>query len=122
MGLLMAVLVVCTGTLLMIGLLSDEREASPEHFCPDSLLTDLVKDGRISKEDTKRMLQASMEHDQLNGAALDIDPLIPGHERLTMATGEADGLRESSVSMILVEFDNGERVPCRATLTVWRDA
>ena len=123
MGLLISVVVVCTGTLVLMSVLSSSAADEPGSDDLSTIIVEVLDDGTLKGTDgIPSILNQTMEDPKVHGVALDILPLVPDCERVTYMSGEPSGTRNTAVMLCMMDCENGEMVPCRATLTVWEHA
>ncbi len=125
MSAMVAVLVVCLGSMFLIqaipSVTTQYDNADVEVFW--ELLSE-ASDG-VRYPDEARLLivlDTLVAREGVNAASLEIRPSLPFGERMTIMTGMAEGLRDSSVKTVLFTDERGERIPYFVTVAVWKDA
>lgn len=124
MSAMVAVLVVCTGSLFLIQAVSggpphdDGTRADALWDC----LEDLLTDGRDPAESSlSSVLEGFLAREEVNAASVEIRPTLPFGERTALTVGTPEGLRSGSVKTFSFLDDRGERLPYIVTLAVWVD-
>ncbi len=124
MSAMLAVLVVCMGSMFLIQAIPDAKlsEDSPDVEDLWALVDAAVVSGeRPDIKELSMILEAMVDQKGVNGVSLELRPALPLMERKTINAGMMEGLRDSSVRTILFAEEGGERIPYFLTLAVWID-
>ncbi len=125
MSAMVAVLVVCLGSMFLIQAIANApaQEVKTEADVLAELM-DEVYDGEVYPNEARLLsiMVAFLDRDGVNAVSLEIRPSLPFGERMTLLTGTPEGLRDGMVKTVLFMDDRGERMPYFVTMVVWKDA